>query len=145
MKTEDYFKNVKKNDKVYGLVFGKGKVIEVFKEGFYRLLVHFDNGYELPYTVEGVCNWGSFYDQTLFYKNDIDLTDIDFEPVDKVLGFKKIIKLRNKNKLCVRTPSGAWINYNKCDTGYCQVALEKGQFHLFRKCKSKKEGIEGDK
>ena len=42
-----YFDKVKKGDKLYGLVFGKGKVIEVFEDSHYKMMVSFKNGYEV--------------------------------------------------------------------------------------------------
>ncbi len=134
-----YFDNVKKGDILYGLVFGRGVVTEVFEDGFYKMIVNFRNGYEIPYTVDGIPKWGSFDYQTVFYKNDIDLTDVDFSPAKKVLSPKKIIKLREKGNLEVRLPSGIWCDYSRCSTDYIDKLLVKEKFHLFRKEKSKKE------
>ena len=94
-----YFDKVQIGDKLYGLVFGKGKVIEVFENSHYKMMVFFKNGYEVPYTEDGIPGWGNFKKQTIFYKEDIDLTDVDFTPVKKILSPKKIIKLREKKKL----------------------------------------------
>ncbi len=128
-----YFKKAKKGDKVYGLVFGKGKIVEVFTESFYPLLVEFKNGYEVPYTEEGVPSWGTFKKQTLFYRDDIDLSGEDFSPVDTILSPRKIIKLREKNRLEVRVPSGAWKRTQKADAEYVEHLLEEEKYHLFRK------------
>jgi len=130
-----YFSKAKKGDKVYGLVFGKGKIVEVFGESFYPLLVEFKNGYEVPYTEEGVPSWGTFKKQTLFYRSDIDLSHEDFRPVDRVLSPRKIIKLREKGKLEVRVPSGAWKSTKKADAEYVEQLLEEEKYHLFRKKK----------
>jgi hypothetical protein len=130
-----YFKDVKEGDKVYGLVFGAGVVKNVFDDGFYKIMVSFKNGHEVPYDVDGVPGWGNFKKQTLFFKNDIDLTDLDFSPVSKVLSAKKIIKLREKDKLDVRLPSGVWTNCQKCVVGYVEEMLENENYHLFRKAK----------
>ncbi len=130
-----YFKKAKKGDKVYGLVFGKGKISEVFEDSFYPVIVEFNNGYEVPYTEDGVPSWGTFKKQTLFYRSDIDLSSEDFTPVDKILSPKKIIKSREKNKLEVRLPSGVWCNVRKADRKYVENLLEKEKFHLFRKKK----------
>ena len=128
-----YFSKAKKGDKVYGLVFGKGKIVEVFEESFYPLLVEFKNGYEVPYTDEGVPSWGTFKKQTLFYRQDIDLSKEDFTPVDKVLSPRKIINLREKGKLEVRVPSGVWRSAKKADAEYVERLLEEEKYHLFRK------------
>ncbi len=130
-----YFDKVQIGDKLYGLVFGKGKVIEVFENSHYKMMVFFKNGYEVPYTEDGIPGWGNFKKQTIFYKEDIDLTDVDFTPVKKILSPKKIIKLREKKKLQVRLPSGIWTDCTKCVKNYVEEMLEKEKFHLFRKQK----------
>lgn len=132
-----YFKEVKIEDVVYGLVFGRGIVVQIFdNDSFYKLIVHFENGREIPYTIDGVSKWGSFYDQTLFYKHDIDLTEYDFTPVSKVLNYKKLIKLRKNHILEVRLPSGIWASYELCNNEYVENLIEKEKFHLFRKHKT---------
>ena len=130
-----YFDDVKVDDKLYGLVFGKGKVIEVFQDSHYKMMVSFKNGYEVPYTEDGIPGWGNFKKQTIFYKQDIDLTDVDFTPAKKILSPKKIIKLREKKRLQVRLPSGIWTDCTKCIKNYVEEMLEKEKFHLFRKQK----------
>ena len=104
-----YFKKAKKQDKVFGLVFGLGTITKVFDDGHYKMMVTFDNDHEIPYTDEGIPGWGKFKEQTLFYKDDIDLTEFDFSAIEKTLTPKKIIKFREKKKLEVRVPSGIWI------------------------------------
>jgi len=133
-----YFDNVKVNDELFGMVFGGGKVTRVFEESYYKIMVTFKNGYEIPYTEDGIPKWGKFKEQTIFYKKDIDLTDIDFAPVTKVLSPKKIIKLREKKRLEVKLPSGIWSDYGKCVKKYVQEMLEKENYHLFRKKEEKK-------
>ncbi|MBU1659212.1 hypothetical protein KKG72_09205 [bacterium] len=128
-----YFDNVKVGDKLYGLVFGAGEVIQVFEESHYKMMVSFKNGYEVPYTDDGIPGWGNFKKQTIFYKNDIDLTDVDFSPLTKVLSPKKIIKLREKKKLEIRLPSGIWSSLKKCPKKYIEEMLENENYHLFRK------------
>jgi hypothetical protein len=128
-----YFDNVKVNDKLYGLVFGAGTVSQVFEESHYKMLVTFKNGYEVPYTEEGIPGWGNFKKQTIYYKSDIDLTDVDFGPAPKVLSPKKIIKLREKKKLEIRLPSGIWADCSKCVKNYIEEMLEAENYHLFRK------------
>lgn len=128
-----YFSEVKVGDELFGLVFGAGKVSQVFEESHYKMLVMFKNGYEIPYTEDGIPGWGKFKEQTIFYKNDIDLTEVDFSPISKVLSPKKIIKLREKKRLEVRLPSGIWTDCQKCVKHYVEELLEKEQYHLFRK------------
>ncbi len=134
-----YFDNAKVGDKVYGFVFGKGKIVDVFPDSFYSIMVEFKNGYEVPYTADGIPGWGNFKKQTLFYRDDIDLSDKDFSPVTKVLSIKKIIKLREANKLEIRVPSGIWKSIKKVDPDYVEEMLEKENYHLFREKKSKKK------
>ena len=98
-------------------------------------MVSFKNGYEVPYTEDGIPGWGNFKKQTIFYKKDIDLTNVDFTPAQKILTPKKIIKLREKKKLQVRLPSGIWTDCAKCVKNYVEEMLEKEKFHLFRKKK----------
>ncbi|MEA3370946.1 MAG: hypothetical protein U9Q40_06360 [Campylobacterota bacterium] len=128
-----YFENAKIGDKVYGLIFGKGKISECFEDSHYVIMVTFENGYEVPYTVEGVPGWGNFKKQTCFYREDVDLTKADFSPAKKVLSEKKIIKLREKGLLEVRLPSGAWKNVKKCPDSYLEEICQKEKYHLFRK------------
>ncbi len=138
-----YFSEAKVGDEVYGLIFGRGKIARVLPESHYTIIVAFDNGYEVPYTEDGVPGWGRFKRQTLFYKDDVDLTDVDFSPNTKVLSPKKIIKLREKNELQVRLPSGAWKSVKKADPDYVEMLLESEWFHLFRKKRSKTDKKKG--
>jgi len=128
-----YFSKAKVGDKVYGLVFGKGKIVAVYPDSHYSIMVEFNNGYEVPYTDEGVPGWGNFKKQTLYYRTDVDLSKADFSPVEKILSPKKIIKLREEGKLQVRLPSGLWTNVKKADPQYVEQLLENEQYHLFRK------------
>ena len=130
-----YFKKAKEGRKVYDLVFGKGKIVAVYPDSHYTLMVAFKNDYEVAYTIDGIPNWGNFNEQTLFYKKDIDLTKEDFEPIKKVLSPKKIIKLREKGKLEVRMPSGIWEDVEKADEHYVEKLLRKERYHFFRKKK----------
>jgi len=128
-----YFKKVKLDDELYGLVFGAGRVTQVFEDSHYKMMVSFKNGHEVPYTEDGIPGWGNFKKQTIFYKKDIDLTDVEFGPVTKVLSPKKIIKLREKKKLEIRLPSGIWTDCKKCVKEYIEEMLEAEKYHLFRK------------
>ncbi len=128
-----YFTKAKVGEKVYGLVFGKGKIVAVYPESHYTIMVEFDNGYEVPYTEDGVPSWGSFKKQTLFYREDVNLSKADFSPVDKILSPKKIIRYREKGKLQVRLPSGLWKSVKRADPKYVEDLLENEQYHLFRK------------
>lgn len=128
-----YYDKAKVGQKVYGLVFGRGSITEVFEDSHYKILVTFKNGYEVPYTEDGIPGWGNFKSQTLFYRNDVNMRKADFSPVTKVLSIKKIIKFREKEMLEVRLPSGMWINAKRADQGYVETMLENEHYHLFRK------------
>jgi len=132
-----YFSKAKKGEKVYGLIFGKGKILDVYPDSFYTLMIEFENGYEVPYTEDGVPSWGNFKKQTMYYRDDIDLCNEDFSPVEKILAPRKIINLREKKKLEVRLPSGIWKSIKKADDEYIEKILSKEQYHLFRKKKNK--------
>ena len=133
-----YFSKAKKGEKVYGLIFGKGKIVDVFEDSYYSIMIEFNNGYEVPYTDEGIPSWGNFNKQTMYYRDDVDLCNEDFSPVEKILAPKKIIKLRENKKLEIRLPSGIWKNIKKADLDYVEKLLSNEQYHLFRKIKNKK-------
>lgn len=130
-----YFSDAKVGDKVYGLIFGKGKIVDIFPDSYYSIMVEFKNGHEVPYTDDGIPGWGNFKKQTLFFRDDVDLCNEDFSPVDKPMSHKKIIKLREKKKLEVRCPSGVWTSAKKVDDEYLEKILKKEKYHLFRKKK----------
>ena len=132
--TKPYFSEVKEGDLIFGLVYGKGKVINVYGEDDpYHLEVEYDNGASIHYTIDGYPNWGNFDTQTIFYQEDINLFDLDMSPVKKILSIKEIIKLRNKKKLEIRNESGIWRDYNDSPIDYRETMLESQNFHLFRK------------
>jgi len=131
-----YFKNVQEGDEVFGLVFGKGVVTSVWGEGHYTFEVEYENGSFVPYTEDGIPGWSGNLDfQTVFYADDINISDLDFTPADEILTPKKIIKLRNKKKLEIRCPSGIWQPVDKCPGYVMEYYLEEGKFYLFRKAK----------
>jgi len=130
-----YFKKAKVDRKVYDIIFGKGKIVEVFEDSHYKFMAEFKNDYQIAYTEEGIPNWGLFKNQTIFYKKDIDLSKEDFSPIEKILSAKKIIKLRDKNKLEVRLPSGIWKSTKHVDVEYIEKLLKKEKYHFFRKKK----------
>ena len=136
-----YFKNVEVKDEVYSLIYGLGEVKFVVpdnarKEGFFTFEVKYTSKQKVVYTVEGIPNWcntSACGQQTVWYKNDIDLIDEDISPSEGELSKKKICKLRLKDKLEIKCPSGIWRNINQCPEKEFLMALSKEQFHLFRK------------
>jgi len=132
----NYFEEVKEEDLVFGLVYGKGKVKSVWeKDSYYTFEVEYENGSVVPYTSEGYPAWNrsKFTFQTVFNVEDIKLLELDFVPLEKTLSVKKIIKLRNEKKLEVRCPSGIWQNLEQCPKDLIEEYLQENKFHLFRK------------
>ena len=129
-----YFSNVKEGQEIYGLVYGLG-VVRTMLNGFYLFEVEYKNGQVVPYTEHGIpgCN-RKLPEQTIFYPDDVEYQEFDFSPVDKILTPNKIIKLRNKDKLCVRCPSGMWYKVGECDPLIVEDYLENSKYHLFKKC-----------
>lgn len=128
-----YFHNVEPGDKVFGLVYGRGIVRNVF-DGYYSFEVEYENNHVVPYTEDGVPGWGVYLnEQTVFYKNDIDLTSFDITPTEEIPTPKKIIKYRNKNVLEMKCPSGIWRSIKNCPQDVQEQYLEESKFYLFRK------------
>lgn len=133
-----YFKDVKIDDKVFALIFGEGKVINVFANSFYSFEVMFNTGDSVLYTPEGVPSWNSRIDfQTCYYAKDVKMSNINISPVTTVMKHKKILKLRDEKKLEIRCPSGVWISQTKCPYYIIEEYIEKEFYHLFRKIKQK--------
>ncbi len=133
-KNNSYFSDLKEGDMLYGLLFGKGKVVNVYgKDDFYYFEVEYNNNCNVHYTIDGFPNWGNFDEQTVFYQDDINIIDYDISPISKVLSIKQIIKLISKNKLEIRTKSGIWRDFCKTPHDYREETLENKHFHLFRK------------
>jgi hypothetical protein len=129
-----YFANVSEGDAIFGLVFGPGKVATVWGDGHYNFEVIFENNYTVPYSLDGIPGWSNNLDfQTIYFADDINVMDYDFAPSEDTLSPKKIIKLRLKDKLEVKCPSGLWQDVNNCPGYIAQDYLEAGKLHLFRK------------
>lgn len=132
--TKPYFNNVEEGQEVFGLIFGHGRVATVFGDGHYTFEVMYDNNYTVPYTEDGIPGWSNRVGgQTVFYKDDIDLYEFDFTPSEEGLTPKKIIKLRIKDKLEIKCPSGIWQDVKNCPSYIMEDYLENGKLHLFRK------------
>lgn len=135
-----YFEGVELEDEVYSIVYGTGKVNFVLAEklrtnGFFAFQVQF-NMDKVYYTEDGIPEWCSNGGcvQTIFYKNDLEKPEMDYETIEKaLLSKKKILDLQSKGKLEMRVPSGAWINVNECPAKVVVKALKDGEYYLFRK------------
>ena len=134
LEQKPYFKNVEEGDKVFGLVFGPGVVDSVWGDGFYKFEVRYTNGHTVPYTMEGIPGWSGKLDfQTIFYADDVDLSDFDHEINLDVLTVKQIIKLRIKGKLEIQCPSLIWQSIDKCPSYVMEDYLEQNELNRFRK------------
>jgi len=129
-----YFKDIKVGDEIYGLVYGLGKVVRE-SDSYYRFEVEFENGHTVPYTIDGIPSWNTRLDyQTVYYKNDIDVSEFDFSPnINELLTPKQIIKLRIKGKLLVKCRSDIWFPSDKCPIETIQDFLENNQLNRFKK------------
>lgn len=126
-------KNPKVNDKVFGLVYGKGIITSVYEDSHYLFEVTYDNGQTVPYHKGGIPGWSGKLDfKTVFHEDEIKITEIDFSPTNKKLETQEIIKLREIGELEMRCPSGVWQPTEKIPTSEVEDALEANQLHLFR-------------
>ena len=127
-----YFEKVKKGDKVFGIIFGKGKVIKVKSREF---VVKFDIDKEVTYNFEGKPYWNNFDFQTVFYADLFNTNDYDFSSSTKVPSPKKIAKWRFDGKCEIKVPSGLWINSKQCPWDFIEEVLERRLFNKVRKAK----------
>lgn len=132
-----YFQNAKVGDKVFGLIFGKGQISEVYEEGhFFRLKVEFEEGDEVFFTIEGIPNVSNIDYQTLFFANDPKISALaEYERLESILSDKKILKLYRKDRLEYRTKSGIWLDSKKVPKEMMWDSLMSGALHHFRKKK----------
>lgn len=139
-----YFSNVKINEEVYSIVYGKGKVVFTLPkehriDGFYVFAVEYPNkNKRVHYTIDGYPDWTSSAGscQTVFYTKDIDLNDMDIQAPSKILSEKQILKYKRDDILEMQCPSGIWRNTNSCPHKLVEKALKKSKFYLFRKDKN---------
>ena len=140
-----YFSKVKLKQEVFSLVYGKGVVVfalpkEHRLDGFFIFAAEYEKkGQRVHYTIDGYPNWSAQDGccQTVFYKKDIDLDDVDIQPPEKVISEKQILKYRDKDILEMKCPSGIWRNVNECPEKLMKKALKKDKYYLFRKQKDK--------
>jgi len=137
-----YFEEVKVNDRVYGFIYGAGIVTYVLDEkfnmdGFYSFEVTFENQETVFYTKDGIPNWcnSDGCAQTIYYKDDIDLTEVDFTPSLGQLTPEVIMKLRVQNNLEIKCPSGIWRTVDECPEDVFLGAITKENYYMFREKK----------
>lgn len=137
-----YFKNVAVGDEVYSLVYGLGTVVFVANDsvrtvGFYTFEVEYANKHRTFYSDDGVPNWcnaSACGCQTIWYRGEIDFMDEDFSNFTETeLSKKKILKLKLKDKLEMKCPSGLWRNILLCPEREFLQGLAEEKYHLFRK------------
>lgn len=139
-----YFSKVKLNQEVFSLVYGKGVVVfalpkEHRVDGFYVFAAEYESSkgkkQRIHYTVDGYPNWSSSAGacQTVFYKKDIDFSDMDIQPLKKILSEKQILKYMESDTLDMQCPSGIWRDVNQCPEKLVKKALKKDKYYLFRK------------
>ena len=138
-----YFNDVEVGNEVFSLIYGKGNVIMALPQnlrldGFYVFVVEYKNKHKVHYTIDGIPNWCPVDGgcQTVFYLKDIDLTDMDIQPANKLLSYKQILKYKEKGILEVCCPSGIWRNVDVTPEKILRKALKKEQYYLFRKEKN---------
>lgn len=135
-----YFEDVRKDDEVYGLLYGKGEVCFVLDkkfrlEGSYMFEVQYKTK-KVFYNEDGVPDWcsGNGDCQTVFFADDLEKPEQDFDArYGDLLSKKKIIKLQEKGSLEMRTPNGSWRNVERCPQDLFMKAIKYEDFHLFRK------------
>ena len=139
-----YFNKVKVGQEVFSLVYGMGVVVfalpkEHRLDGFFIFAAEYSKGQRVHYTIDGFPNWSNADGccQTVFYKEDVNLSDIDIQPANKILSEKQILKHKDKDTLELRCPSGIWRNASECPEHLVKKALKKDKYYLFRKQKDK--------
>ena len=138
------FTNIKMNDEIYSVVFGLGKVVFLLApslrlDGYYVFEVEYDNGQRVFYTEDGKPNWCRDMNnctKTICYKHEVNFDKLDTKPKTKLLSKNKINELRYTDTLEMMSPAGGWIDANLMPDIMVDNALNKEQYHLFRKIKS---------
>lgn len=135
-----YFSNVKLGQKVFSLIYGKGTVIftlpkEHRLEGFYIFAAEYKKNNKVYYTVDGFPNWSDkdICCQTVFYKDDVDINNMDTMEHTKVPSEKQILKWKENSTLEIQCPSGIWRNVEESPDVLIKKALKKAKYYLFRK------------
>ena len=143
---DKYFDGITVGESLYSLIYGKGVVSMVLDDaedmdGFFAFLVKYPTlknpKKSVYYTLDGFPNWCSSdaATQTVFYPKDIDFSEMDFEPSEKVPKESKIKKLAEEHNLEIRCPSGAWRNADDCPDSIVKKFIDGAMYHLFRKGK----------
>lgn len=137
------FTDIKLNDEMYSIVFGLGKVIFVLTkslrlEDYFIFEVEYENGQKVYYTEDGKPNWCRDINnctKTIYYKEEVNFDELDIKPKKKIFTKNKINELRYQDALEMMSPAGGWIDANLMPDIMVDNALQKEQYHLFRKKK----------
>ena len=138
------FTDIKLNDEMYSIVFGLGKVIFVLAkslrlEDYFIFEVEYENGQKVYYTEDGKPNWCRDINnctKTIYYKEEVNFDELDIKPKKKIFTKNKINELRYQDALEMMSPAGGWIDANLMPDIMVDNALQKEQYHLFRKKKN---------
>ena len=138
------FTDIKLNDEMYSIVFGLGKVIFVLAkslrlEDYFIFEVQYENGQKVYYTEDGKPNWCRDINnctKTIYYKEEVNFDELDIKPKKKIFTKNKINELRYQDTLEMMSPAGGWIDANLMPDIMVDNALQKEQYHLFRKKKN---------
>ena len=138
------FTDIKLNDEMYSIVFGLGKVIFVLAkslrlEDYFIFEVQYENGQKVYYTEDGKPNWCRDINnctKTIYYKEEVNFDELDIKPKKKIFTKNKINELRYQDALEMMSPAGGWIDANLMPDIMVDNALQKEQYHLFRKKKN---------
>ena len=67
-----YFENAKEGDRVECKIYGKGEIIMVCPECKYALMVTFDDGTDIPYSIDGRPAIEDQHEQTLYFEGKVE-------------------------------------------------------------------------
>ncbi len=134
------FEDIKLNDEMYSIVFGVGIVTFVLSrslrlDGYYAFEVEYENGHKVHYTEDGRPSWCKDLNnctRTVYYKDEVDLDNLDNGERKQVLKKHKIDRLRDMDILEMLSPAGAWIDANLMPDIMVDNAINDGEYHLFR-------------
>ena len=137
------FTDIKVGDEMYSVVFGVGRVIFVLAkslrlDGYYVFEVEYENGQKTHYTEDGRPGWCKDLNNcisTIHYKRDVNFDALDTQIGKKILKKHKINKLRHNERLEMMSPAGGWIDASLMPDIMVDNAINKGEYHLFRKMK----------
>ncbi len=66
-----YFEKAKEGEEVICKIYGVGEIVMVCPDCKYAIMVSFEDGTDIPYTLEGVPALDGHDEQTLFYPKDM--------------------------------------------------------------------------